>query len=231
MLKAIILDCDGVIADTEPIHFRAFRKTLDEEGIELTEEDYFGQYVGLNDRDCFQAILSEQGSEPDPEQITDLVERKSKYYDEYIQDLLIIYPGVKELVEQAAAGGYLLAVVSGALKQEVEFILERAGIRSHISAVVSAEDVSRGKPDPEGYLKAFEILKRDSSDGLAPQECVVFEDTDTGIDAARAAGMWCIGVAQTYPKEALSRAHSVVASMEEMNLKKLERLYENMKAR
>src|SRR3990167_911874 len=119
MLKAIILDCDGVIADTEPVHLRAFQKVLDEERIELLEEDYYREYIGFSDRDCFSAVLSLHGREVDPQGLQDLLQRKAAYYDEYVKDFLIVYPGVKEFVEQAAEK-YLLAVVSGALKPEVE---------------------------------------------------------------------------------------------------------------
>lgn len=225
MLKAIILDCDGVIADTEPVHLRAFQKVLDEEGIELLEEDYYREYVGLSDHDCFLAVLSLNGREADSKGLGNLLERKAAYYDEYVKDLLIVYPGVKEFVQQASEK-YPLGVVSGALKPEVEFILDKAEIRSHIPVVIAAEDVNQGKPNPEGYLKAFEILKRNSENGLEPSQCVAFEDTVTGIEAVLSAGMKCVGVAHTFPKEILSKATWVVSNMADINIKKLERLYQ-----
>ncbi|MBI4208078.1 MAG: HAD family phosphatase [Deltaproteobacteria bacterium] len=225
MLKAVILDCDGVIADTEPVHLRAFQKILDEEGIELLEEDYYREYIGFSDRDCFSAVLSLNDREVDTQGLQDLLQRKAVYYDEYVKDFLRVYPGVKEFVEQAAEK-YLLAVVSGALKPEVEFILDKAEIRSHIPVVIAAEDVAKGKPDPEGYLKAFETLKKGSQNGLEARQCVAFEDTAIGIEAVLAAGMRCVGVAHTLSKEILSKATWVVSNMADINIKKLERLYQ-----
>jgi beta-phosphoglucomutase-like phosphatase (HAD superfamily) len=216
MLKAIIFDFDGVIADTEPIHLKMFQKVLDEEGITLTEEKYHQKYLALDDKGCFSAVLSDNGRKVDKKLVEDMIRRKSVYFDDYVKDNIIIFPGVVGFVKEVAKER-LLAIASGALRHEIEFGLEAAGIRREFQAIVSAEDVEKGKPDPEPFLKALQELNGilGNSAQIQPSECLVIEDSLHGIAAAHEAGMKCLAVTNSYSADELSEADWVTDSLED----------------
>lgn len=225
MLRAIIFDFNGVIVDDEPIHLKLFQQVLAEQGLPLREEDYYRVYIGMDDRECFATVLAEHGRPADSETIAALVRRKAALYQVAIRDHLTLFPGVAALV-RAAATPYPLAIASGALRAEILIILEQAGLRDAFRAIVSAEDVTRGKPDPEGYEKALAAL---NAAGVHPPleaaECLVVEDTVAGIEAAHAAEMSCLAVTNSYPPEALGAAELVVGSLAEVTLARLEALF------
>jgi len=216
MFKAIIFDFDGVIADTEPIHLKMFQKVLAEEGITLTEEEYHQKYLALDDKGCFSAVLSDNGRQVDKKLVEDMIRRKSVYFDEYVKNNIIIFPGVVDFVRKATQE-YLLAIASGALRHEIEFGLESREIRQEFQAIVSAEDVEKGKPDPEPFLKALQELNsiRGNSLQIQPSECLVIEDSLHGIAAAHEAGMKCLAVTNSYSADELSEADWVTDSLED----------------
>ena len=227
MLKAIIFDCDGIIADNEPLHLRMFQKVLGEEEIPLTEKEYYDIYLGMDDKDCFTAVLSAHGLSATPEKINDLIERKTRYYKEAIGHELKLFPGVSSLISQVSQR-YTLAVASGALLHEIELILKAAGIREAFKVIVSAEDVSAGKPDPEGFRKAlsqFNACSTKPASPILPEECLVIEDSIAGVQAAKAARMKCLAITNSYPREQLKEADLIVDSLEGTSLESLERLF------
>jgi len=227
MLGAILFDFNGVIADDEPIHLKMFQKVLAEEGIHLSREEYYRTYIGMDDRGCFESALAEQGRGVTPQKILELVAKKARYYESYIRDHLVFFPGVITFVRRAAAR-YPLAIASGALRSEIEFILQRGGIRQAFQSIVSAEDVSRGKPHPEGFLLALSLLNkgRNEGDALRAQRCLVIEDTLAGVQAARAAGMRCLAIANSYSVGELSPVADLVATtLEDLPLERLEALF------
>ncbi len=220
-LAAVIFDFDGVIADTEPLHFAGFRRTLAEINIPLTEADYYANYLGYDDRGCFIAALRTHGQPNDPSTITHLMERKARAYLESIRDDLVIFPGVRELVQEAAAS-HPVAIASGARRHEIELILEQAGLRKHFAQITSAEDVTRGKPDPQPFLHALEGLNRlRSSHAIAPTSCLVIEDSIPGIRAAKSAGMQVLAVANTHTVQDLHEAHAVTHTLSQVRLSEL----------
>ena len=224
MVRAVLFDFDGVIADNEPIHFAMFQKVLGEIGILLSETDYYTKYLGFDDKGCFAAALEAHGQPAPKSLIEDLVARKAHRYLTHIQQHLVIFPGVREFVCDAAAR-CRLAVASGALRHEIEFILERAGIRKEFEQITSAEDVSRGKPDPETYLHALAALNARRAPGqgiLAPTDCLVIEDSIPGIRAGRGAGMKVVAIANTHSLQDLREADAVAHSLEEVTLSDLE---------
>ncbi len=222
MLKAIIFDFDGVLADTEPLHFKMFQRVLHEEGLPLSEQEYYQKYVGLDDRGCFQTILPAHGRQAPPETVRRLVARKAVLMLEQIKGTPVVYPGIEDFVKRAA-GRYRLAIVSGALRHEVELILETVGLRSSFEHITAAEDVRNGKPDPEGYRHALQALNR----GVAVQasDCLVIEDTLAGIQAAHAAGMRCLAVSTTFPADQLAGADAVASTLKGYDLEALERRF------
>lgn len=216
-LKAIIFDFNGVIVDDEPLHLALFRRVLEEEGVGLSDEDYHAKYLGFDDRGCFIAALTDAGrveAAMDGSYIHDLIERKAAYYRQAIEERMLLFPGVVELVKRVAAR-YPLAIASGALRGEIELVLAQGGMRDCFLGIIAAEDVSACKPDPEGYVKALAALNaRAGAAMIKPEECLVIEDSLAGIEAARAAGMRCVAVTNSYTAEELAAADAVVTTLE-----------------
>jgi HAD superfamily hydrolase (TIGR01509 family) len=224
MLRALILDFNGIIVDDEPIHFELFRRVLAEEGIELTEENYYARYLGFDDRGAFNAAYRENGRSLEESLLTRLIGRKAVYYQTAIQNKVRIFPGVEKLIA-ALAPAVPLAVASGALRQEIETILSTAGLLKHFSVIISAEDVNHGKPEPEIFLKALAALNAQvNSDRITAADCLVIEDSKEGIRGARRAGMKCLAVSNSHPAELLQEANAVVTSLEEVDLSLLQKL-------
>lgn len=220
MLKAILFDFDGVLADTEPIHFMMFQQVLAETGLSLSKGEYYDRYVGFNDKECFQVILSAHGRSAPSETIQRLIDRKAVLLLDHLKSNLIIFPGVLDFVTDAAKH-YRLAIVSGALRHEIDYVLEAAGMRNAFEHITAAQDVRHGKPDPEGYLHALRGLDRRSP--LHRSECLVIEDTVAGIQAAQTAGMRCLAVANTYPESELAMADAVTSTLKGYDLQSLAR--------
>ena len=220
-LLAIIFDFDGVIADTEPLHFAGFRLTLAEIGIDLTESDYYANYLGFDDRGCFLAALTEHQRPTDPSVIAELMQRKAEAYLESVKDHLVIFPGVREFVQEAAAT-YPLAIASGALRHEIEFILEQAGLRKEFLHITGAEDVTKGKPDPQPFLHALDALNRQRPGRIiVPESCLVIEDSIPGLRGAKTAGMKVLAVSNTHTIQDLHEAHAVAPSLTQAHLSEL----------
>lgn len=225
MLKAIIFDCDGVIADTEPIHLAAFGRVLAEEGIALSEEDYFSHYLALDDRGCFTRALAGQGASLTQDRLSELIRRKAGYVERAMQTGLTLLPGAAEFIRKAAER-YPLAIASGALRAEIETVVNRSGLRNCFRTIVSAEDVARSKPYPDPFIKALELLNLSTTDRIEARECLVIEDSIHGIRAAHQAAMQCLAVTNSYPKEKLSEAQLVVDSLLGLSLNHAESLFD-----
>ncbi len=219
MLRAVIFDFNGIIVDDEPIHFRLFQRVLGEEGIALTEQDYYARYLGFDDRGAFIAGFREQSRPLSAQKLQELIERKADYYQEAIRNHVTVFPGVKNLVSDLAQT-LPLAVASGALRHEIETILKTAGLLNHFRAIIAAEDVTQGKPEPEIYLKALAALNARGGNGkpIEAADCVVIEDSKEGIKGALRAGMKCLAVTNSHPAELLGEADAVVKSLEDVKL-------------
>ena len=222
MLRALIFDFNGIIVDDEPLHFALFRDVLAEEGLELSKDDYYKHYLGFDDRGCFTALLERAGRQPAPEFVMRLIARKSAYYQTRIRDDgFPIFPGAAELISAACDAGLYLGLVSGALREEVEGALSQIGHLQDFKVLVPAEDVKRSKPDPEGYLRALDLLNSQPplpSRLLHPHEVVAIEDAPAGIEAARGAGLVTVGIAHTYPRSELGMADRSFDTIAEVDL-------------
>ena len=217
MLRAVIFDFNGIIVDDEPIHFELFQRVFAEEGIDLTKDAYYARYLGFDDRGAFSFGYREHERSLSQEKLVELIERKAVYYQEAIRNHVALFPGVRELVA-GLARNLPLAVASGALRHEIETILTTAGLIGHFQAIVSAEDVERGKPEPDIFLKALATLNAQSTDAIEAGQCVVIEDSKEGIKGARRAGMKCLAVTNSHPAELLGEADSIVNSLEDVGL-------------
>ena len=220
-LRAIIFDFDGVIADTEPLHFAALRQVLAGIEILLTETEYYADYLGFDDRACFTAALQQHHRQLTPALLSQLMRDKAHAYLAAVRQQLVIFPGVRELVREAAER-YPLAIASGALRTEIELILEESGLRKAFRHITGAEDVTRGKPAPDPFLHAMAGLNglRDH-EPLVPGDCLVIEDSLPGIRGARAAGMKVLAVANTHACQDLHEADSMTHSLADIRLSDL----------
>ena len=223
MLRAVIFDFNGIIVDDEPIHFELFQKVLAEEGIALTNEAYYARYLGFDDRGAFSFGYREHNRPLSQLKLTELIARKAVYYQEAIRNHVAIFPGVKKLVADLAQS-LPLAVASGALRNEIETILTTANLIHHFKVVVSAEDVERGKPEPDIFLQALAALNAHEGNPIQANQCVVIEDSKEGIKGARRAGMKCLAVTNSHAAELLGEANLVVNSLEEVGLAQLAQL-------
>jgi beta-phosphoglucomutase len=222
MLRAAVFDFDGVLVDSEPLHFRALRGCLLPEGIAIDDDEYYARYAAYDDRTAIRLALEQHGAPYDAGRVDAIAKRKSGLFDELLPGIPF-FPGARELVRELA-GELPLAIASGALRSEIERILAAGGVRECFRAVVGAEDVERTKPDPMPYAAAVALLARESS-GLRPEDCVAFEDTMAGIASARAAGLKVIGVSNTYPAAKLSAAHRVVGTLQGLGRADLDALF------
>jgi len=216
-LNALIFDFDGVIADTEPLHFSGLSLTLKEIGIDLTEAEYYADYLGYDDRGCFIAALTAHQRPIDPDVIAQLMKRKAVAYLESVKQHQVIFPGIPEFV-RAAAGTYPLAIASGALRHEIEYILESAGLRKEFLHITSAEDVTKGKPDPQPFLHTLRMLQEIRMADLTAPSCLVIDDSLPGIHAAKAAGMKVLAVTNTHSVQDLYEADAITHSLKDTSL-------------
>ena len=216
ILQALIFDFDGVIANTEPLHFAGLHHTLKEIGIQLTEAEYYADYLGYDDRGCILAALAANRRPADAATVERLMKRKAQAYLESVKHHQVIFPGVPEFVRHAA-GSYPLAIASGALRHEIEYILETVGLRNAFSHITSAEDVTRGKPDPQPFLLALKALQQ-CDPSLTAASCLVIEDSLPGVRGAIAAGMKVLAVANTHTVQDLHEAHAITHSLTETSL-------------
>jgi len=209
----MIFDFDGVIVDSEPIHLSGFQKVLAPLGIEMTKDAYYGKYLGLDDHDCLAAAAADAGRKLPPDQIAQLTAEKTKFIQQTYADSITPMSGAVELIRAAHAAGVPLAICSGALRDEITLAATAAGVLECFRAIVPAEDVRHGKPDPEGYRLACRRLSEACGEKISPGDCIVVEDAPAGIDAAHAAGMKVLAVTHSYPSAALAEADRVVESL------------------
>lgn len=225
MVRAIIFDFDGVIVDTERIHFQTLQRVLEEEGIPLSWEEYIQTYLAMDDKNCLRTAFAQHGRTVSPEMTDELIERKATYFFSTMPDAVTLFPGVERLIRQTAER-FPLAIASGALREEIEFILGKVGLREFFPVVVAAQDVVMGKPHPEAFVTALARLNRlVSSRPVRPSECLVIEDSRHGVAAATAAGMRCLAVSNSYPPDQLTAAHLVLPSLEALDLSQIEDLF------
>ena len=228
VLRALAFDFNGVLVNDEPLHLSLFQRVLGEEGLELRVADYYKRFLGFDDRDCFAAVFSEAGRTVPSSHLSRLIARKASYYQDAVRkDGYPFFPGAVELVREAASE-LPLVLVSGALRDEIEGALRQAGLEGAFRQLVTAEDVDRGKPDPEGYVLAIAALNAEPplpSRLIHPHECAAIEDSPAGLEAAAAAGLRTLGVAQTYPEGALAGAELVVRSVAELDFARLRELF------
>jgi beta-phosphoglucomutase len=222
-LQAIVFDFDGVIANSEPLHLQAFQQVLAEDGIALTAAEYYERYLGYDDLGVFETLARDRGLDMPGDRLASLVARKGARIQAMMHDGAVLFPGAKEFV-RAAAASVPLAIASGALRHEIDVIIESAGLASLFATIVAAGDTPESKPSPAPYRLAFERLQDGVQHTLDPRRCVAIEDSRWGLESARAAGLRCVGVTNSYPAHELIGAELVVTGLRDLTLPELDRL-------
>lgn len=192
----MIFDFNGVLVDDEHLHFELFREALSARGISLSESKYFEEYVGFDDAAAFSEAFRSNGLPLDSHELACMIRAKARSYLDRAARSLKYFEGAEACVREMARS-WPVAINSGALRDEIEFSLRNLDLHDIVSVIVSAEDTERSKPDPEGYLLALDALRAVHGEDLEAGHCAVVEDTAAGVQAAKAAGMWVIGITNT----------------------------------
>ena len=208
ILKAVLFDFNGVIIQDESIHRELIDELLLAENLTPQGKEFWQVSVGRSDRACLYELLKLRGRFVTDEYLDKLVAKKSIAYQQRLAQLETLpnYPDVVEFIKQMYDSGYKLAVVTGAIRSEVELVLQQAEIASYFEAIVAGDEISQSKPDPAGYLLAIDRLNKLYPDlNLLPSECIAIEDTFAGLQAVKAAGIQAVAIAHTYPFHMLQR--------------------------
>jgi len=225
MLKAVIFDFDGVIVDSEPLHFEAFNALLAESDLSVGWDEYYEKYLGYTDRECLAAISEDHGLGFDEAKIAELVERKGEYFERIAGEKCSVLDGVGDFLSRLKEYGCRIGICSGALLCDIELMLRGTGLHDYFKVIVAADDVLHGKPDPEGFLQALSKLNLLEGGHIDAGECLVVEDSHWGLDAARSAGMKTLAVTNTYPREDLGGADIVCDNLGGVELSEILRIF------
>ena len=209
-VQAIVFDFDGVLVDSEPLHLAAYQQVCSSLGVELTPEDYCANYLGYDDEEVFRKLQAAYGWELDEKALQALLAEKTRVFDEVLDRTDVLYPEAEECVQRLAQD-FPLGIASGALRHEIEMILRRTRLYEHFRFIVAAGDTPHSKPWPDPYVRAAQLH------GISASACVAIEDSRRGIQAAKTAGLKCIGVSTTYPASQLGAADHVIESLGELS--------------
>ena len=211
---AVLFDFDGVLCNSEPLHFLAFHEVLKAEKIELPEAEYYAEMIGFDDRGAFRHIFARRDRELDPKTFLRVMTRKSEVMMDLIQRRKFKpLDGVEEFV-RSLWRHCPLAICSGALREEIEAMLEGLSLRDCFPVIIAAEDVDVGKPDPRGYVLCMDtISEKHARRPLKPADCLIVEDAPTVIREVKKVGFPTLAVTTSYPAEKLTDADHVVTSL------------------
>jgi HAD superfamily hydrolase (TIGR01509 family) len=203
---AVIFDMDGVIVDSEPLHKKAFEKLFEELGRKHDHGIVFHEYYGRSDKVLLKDFIEKHKV---PFELEDLTQRKLKYFVQYLRERRPVFKELHSLVPELARH-YKLAVASSNFRHIIDVVMEISGLRPHFNVIVGYEDIRFTKPDPEIYFTAAKRL------GLRPSQCCVIEDAALGVQAAKMAGMTCIGFTSSLTPEQLQQADFIAKSYDDV---------------
>jgi beta-phosphoglucomutase len=208
MITAIVFDFDGVLADSEVLHLRAYQEVLTPRGIALSRDEYFARYLGFDDEGVFRTLADDRHVPLTRADIETLIAEKGQVFDALEKDTDVLYPGAARCV-RALATEFPLGIASGALRHEIEAVLVRSGLLGFFRFVVASGDTPASKPAPDPYRRAIELHRR------LPNECLAIEDSRWGIASAKSAGLWCIGITHTYARSELMGADLTIDALDD----------------
>lgn len=208
-MEAVIFDMNGVIINDERIHQQSWRVYSQKHGFQITEEEFKHNIFGRTEKDTFEYLYKRPIT---PEELRTFSDERVDTAIEIFKPQMKMTDGLQKLLDTLAENSIPMAVATSSRNRYVNLILDELNIRKYFKTILTAEDITKGKPDPEIYLKTAEKL------GVNPAECVVFEDALSGIRSAKAASMKVIGIATTHAKEELDLADTVVDNFEEVDL-------------
>ncbi|GFO62035.1 haloacid dehalogenase [Geomonas silvestris] len=220
MLDAVIFDFDGIIVDTEPLHYKAFQEILVPLGLGYSWEEYLETYMGFDDRDAFREAFKVAGRSLSDAELKKMMEEKAEAFLCIVSGGVAPYPGVVELI-RSISGNLPLALCSGALRSDIDPILTQLGLTGAFDTLVTADEVAASKPDPESYRVAVQRLQALYPGKVDASRGVAIEDTPAGIVSATGAGLKVLAVTNSYPEERLSGAWRVVNSLVGIDLEGL----------
>ena len=211
---AVLFDFDGVLVNSEPLHFQAFREIACRRHITLDEDEYYQELIGFDDKGAFRHVYARRSLDLTPKLFLSLMARKSEVMMDLIyRKQFAALPGVEEFV-RTLWRRCPLAICSGALREEIEAMLEGIALRDCFPIITAAEDVTVGKPDPSGYIQTMHAIAQQAGHKLEPKDCLIIEDAPSVIHTVKAAGFPVLGVATSYPIEKLNEANWRVKSLE-----------------
>jgi HAD superfamily hydrolase (TIGR01509 family) len=214
MIKAILFDFNGVIVNDEPLHMKAFQEVFGGRGIEITQQHYLTM-LGMDDRTFTRAVIEHAGQKPGADEVEAVLSEKGKLYQQMIATDLPMFDGVVNFVK-SCSNKFTMGIVSMARRADIEAILKRAGLSDCFDAIVSAEDVTRCKPDPQGYKKGFVAVDAaHAAKGNRPiceHECLVVEDSPPGVEAAKTVGLKVLAVSNTVGAAPLREAGALMVT-------------------
>ena len=212
--KAVIWDMDGVIADTAPYHLRAWQHVFQKRRVDFTEHDFRRNFGQRNDT-IIRITLGEDISQSE---IDVIASEKEENYRQRVRQNIKPLPGAVELIKSLKGHSFGVALATSAPTENIQLVMRELGIEDSFQAIVAGREVKEGKPSPQGFLLAAQKL------GVEPKNCLVIEDAVAGVTAAKRAGMHCIAVTNTHPRESLMEADLVVSTLEAVSVSDLEGL-------
>jgi len=221
MLKAIVFDFDGIIVDSEPLHYRAFQKALEPLGAGFSWAEYVAKYMGFDDRDAFREAFRVSALPLSDEKLLEMIAMKASLFHDVAAEGVTAYPGVMQLLN-SLSGVLPVALCSGALRSDIDPVLQLLSLSAAFDCMVTAEEVMYSKPDPASYCLAIEKLQQFfPSAAITAAESIAIEDTPAGITSAKGAGLKVLAVTNSYPPAELQAADLKVASLSDVSLKDL----------
>jgi len=215
--KAFLFDFDGVICDSEKAHFLSTLKTIQDKEMGLTEEYYFEKLFGFDDKALFDHVYQMHGKKLDKNTLKKLMIEKNEEFMKLVETQIIYFDGVVDLIKGLHQKNIPLAVVSGALSHEVEVCLKKGDLDKYFEFMICADNVKRSKPHPESYETAFSKMA-EMVDNLELNECWVLEDSPTGIESAKSAGLPVIGITNSVIEEFLKDSDHIVSHYKDINI-------------
>ncbi len=230
VLKAVLFDFNGVIINDEPIHRELIDEILLAENLQPQGKEFWQISIGRSDRACLHDLLKLRGRFVSSETLDKLIAKKAIAYRQRLAQLvtLPLYPEVVQFIDKMYASGYKLAVVTGAIRSEVELVLKQGEIDRYFDTIVAGDDINQSKPDPAGYLLSIKRLNQLHPDlNLLPSECLAIEDTFPGIQAVKSAGIQAVAITHTYPFHMLQRrANWTIDSFADLELDRIKQFFD-----